>query len=85
MEILFIYALAVFRVSYMLVEDIGPYDVFKRLRKATKRFKWVNLECIYCISVPLSLLLLLFGLTLIECLAVASLVLFINLAHERLL
>ena len=42
--------LAVWRITYMLVEEDGPYDIFKRLRADFP--KGISpLECFYCTSI----------------------------------
>lgn len=47
----FLISLAVWRVSYMLTNETGPFDVFYRIRQT----RLVNLlSCMYCTSVWVS-------------------------------
>ena len=50
---LVVLALATWRLSYMLVMEAGPFDVFKRLRASTKLGGL--LECVFCMSVWVAL------------------------------
>ena len=46
----FLLSLAVWRITYLVTDDLGPFDVFLRLRRLSS-----FLSCPYCISVWVSL------------------------------
>jgi len=49
-------ALAVYRVSYLVARDDGPWNLFRRLRSAAKRTGAGRLvTCVNCLSVWVSL------------------------------
>jgi hypothetical protein len=53
---LLIAALAVWRISSLLSEEYGPYDIFERLRTKTAGTQLGKaLKCFYCISVWVAL------------------------------
>lgn len=69
----------------MLTEDLGPYDVFERLRDYTVKWKFLNLDCFYCISVVASLVIWAVGsIGFYEAIAMAGVAIFINCLHERI-
>lgn len=43
--------LATWRLTYLITEENGPYDVFLRLRKRTSSYKWIDMYCLDCMSV----------------------------------
>lgn len=52
---LVILVLATWRLSYMLLHDDGPFDVFDRLRRWANQTRFDGLfACIYCMSVWVS-------------------------------
>ncbi len=52
---LLLYALATFRLAYMITKESGPMFVFLKLRKAVKKDKGSSaaegISCPYCVSV----------------------------------
>jgi hypothetical protein len=50
---LFLYGLAVWRISSLLVHEDGPYAIFRRIREASKGFEvfWQLFQCVWCTSV----------------------------------
>lgn len=76
--------LAVWRIAYMLVEEDGPYDIFKRLRADFP--KGISpLECFYCTSVWVAII---FGvslqLSIVVIISLSAMAIFIKLIHDRL-
>lgn len=50
--LLFIYALATWRLAVMLVDEDGPFDVFDHVRRIANRIGLGQLfSCIWCMSV----------------------------------
>lgn len=81
----FILSLVVWRVTYMLTEEDGPYNVFTKLRDRTETAKWLDLSCFYCTSVLIVIIGYMAGLVgFYEALGLSTTAIFINLIHERL-
>lgn len=57
---LFIHTLIVFRISYSLTEEDGPFNVFSSLRNNTKKYNFLPFQCLYCTSVWIGVALSLF-------------------------
>lgn len=78
-------SLACWRVTYMLTNEEGPMEVFKKLRIKLRGKKWSPLECFYCTSVWVAFALGLFlKLSLVNLLSVSTLSILIESAHDRL-
>lgn len=83
--IIFLYGLAIWRISYALVEEDGPGKVLKKLREIFKS-DFSPLDCFYCTSIWVSLFFCFFTeLGFFYIFALSGLAIFINLVHERLL
>lgn len=74
-------SLAVWRVTYMLVEENGPFDVFCHLRNVP--FLKELLECPYCTSVWVAIpaTFIIRG-NVLTWLALSAVAIFINVAHD---
>lgn len=84
MQIILI-SLACWRITYILTNEEGPMEVFKKFRSDLRGKKWSPLECFYCTSVWVAIFLGLFlKLSLINLLAVSTLSILIESAHDRL-
>ena len=58
-ELLTLYAFAVWRLSYMLVNEAGAWDMFDHVRRGAERIGLGGLfSCVYCMSVWVSALML---------------------------
>lgn len=69
----------------MLTEDNCPWDICVKLRDSTRKLKFINLDCFYCISVVIALGVWAVGsLGFYEAIAMAGLAIFWQLIHERL-
>lgn len=78
-------ALAIFRISYLLVEDYGPYNVFGKLRHRTQEYNFIDLDCFSCTSIYVSLpFALLNDSWLIYWMGYSAAALLIYRLHERL-
>jgi hypothetical protein len=80
---LIVIALAVWRVSRIIVREDGPFDVFAKLRGAIdpSQKTWIGrgLNCIACVSFWLALVAaLLYGLSAAEWLAISAAAILIN-------
>lgn len=73
--------LAVYRVSYMLVNEDGPVDVFSKLREWVGQGTWIGrgFHCILCVSVWFSAIPALFmpHIFILDWLAISGAVLII--------
>lgn len=85
MQLFLLLSLALFRISYMLVEEEGPYQVFQKLRNSAEDKPWNPLWCFNCTSVSVALLFfLIFGLTWWYALGLSAMAMFIYSIHEKL-
>lgn len=48
---LLIHILFVFRLSYMLAEEAGPWNIFGKLRANTIKNQFLPFQCLFCTSV----------------------------------
>lgn len=64
--ILFLMAAATAWVAYMIVHTDGPYDIFHKMRMATKEHRWTKLTCIYCTATQVALLVLVASLSFVN-------------------
>lgn len=77
--------LAIFRITYLLVEDYGPFNVFEKLRIITAKYRFINLDCFYCTSIYISLpFALLNSLWFIYWMGYSGAAILIYRVHERL-
>jgi hypothetical protein len=82
-------ALATWRVSFLLTQEDGPWDVFARLRRATANsMPGRALECLYCTSVwvaaPIALWITPFGVRwVVTWLAISGAACLLHRATER--
>lgn len=58
---LIVIALAVWRFSYMLINEDGPFDILDRVRRLANRVDTISalFACIYCMSIWIAAALLL--------------------------
>ena len=42
---------AIWRVSYMLAHESGPFKLFIHIRDITRNWQWINFDCQNCTSV----------------------------------
>jgi hypothetical protein len=89
---LIVYALASWRMAYMLVNEAGPFMMFTQIRKVTgiqhdnagKPIAWpdVNLlSCIYCTSMWTALFSLIIPRWLVNILAISGLAILVESAN----
>lgn len=43
--------LAIYRLTFMLVYEVGPYEMFGKLRLSLEGKPWNPLDCFYCTSI----------------------------------
>ena len=67
----------------MLTEELGPYNIFQRLRDSLHTFKWFPLDCINCTSIWVSVVVLL-RLNFLYIFAFSSASIFINAIYKKL-
>jgi hypothetical protein len=84
MELLIILSLVCWRITYALVEQTGPLNIFTALRKKVYNSPLSPLHCFLCTTIwvafPLSLL---YSNWLIGMFAISALAIFINTVWER--
>ena len=96
LEALILGSLSVWRLTYMLQEESGPFAIFEKLRARIDRMSWENggirdgFNCFYCLSVWIAILLVgLFllsswvFLTLTFILSISAVAIFVNKFHEE--
>ena len=86
---LIIGALAVYSLTYLLIDAEGPLHLFEHIRvlfsKIQKRYKVINFDCFDCLSVWVAIIIgLVLRLNIIEIMAIAGLAMIINRITERL-
>lgn len=83
--ILFIYVLAIWRISYALTEEKGPGGLLEKLRESFKSSKWSPLGCFYCTSVWVSAIVCFaLGLPFLFIFGLSAGAIFVHTVHERL-
>ena len=96
LEALILGSLSVWRLTYMLQEESGPFAIFEKLRARIDRMSWKDggirdgFNCFYCLSVWIAILLVgLFllsswiFLTLTFILSISAVAIFVNKFHEE--
>ena len=69
----------------MLTEELGPYNIFQRLRDSLHTFKWFPLDCINCTSIWVSVIVVvLLRLNFLYIFAFSSASIFINAIYKKL-
>lgn len=82
---LFILSLVIWRLSFMLTEESAPFQALDWLREKTNDWRFIDLDCFYCISVVVSLFLYIIGSAgFYEALALSSIAIFIENIHQRI-
>ena len=82
-------ALAVYSLTYLLIDTEGPLHLFEHIRTAfnriQKRYKVINFDCFYFLSVWVAIAIgLMLQLNIIYIMAIAGLAMIINRITERL-
>lgn len=73
------------RISYLLVEEDGPYRIFWKLRYKLKDNPVSPLGCFYCTSLWVAIPLAFFTSNiLLNIFVISAVSIFINLIHDRL-
>lgn len=96
LEALILGSLSVWRLTYMLQEESGPFAIFEKLRARIDRMSWKDggvrdgFNCFYCLSVWIAILLVgLFllsswvFLTLTFILSISAVAIFVNKFYEE--
>lgn len=79
---LFIWSLACWRISYLLVNEDGPNDLIKRFRAWTMQSTWSPLGCFYCTSFWVGLVIALISKNdWFIGIALSAAAIFIDMAH----
>lgn len=82
--IIFLYGLAIWRISYALTEEDGPGKSLKSFRESFDS-DWSPLNCFYCTSVWVSFFFCLtIGLGFFYIFALSALAIFIHGIHEMI-
>lgn len=78
-------ALICWRITLLLTDEDGPWDIFYKLRLEMSDKRWSPLNCFYCTSVWVALPLgLLTDNALFYWLPISAVSILINLIHEKL-
>lgn len=86
----FLLSLVTWRITYMLIEDVGPAEIFERWRAFAARFDrpfgfYYMVTCWYCLSIWIALpISFLTGTWYISWLALAAMTIFLHLLHDKL-
>lgn len=79
-------SLAIWRLTYMVVEEDGPGNIFLKLRESASSDKqrlWLPFNCFYCASVWVSAIVcLLLNRPFIEIFAYSGTAIFLYVLHE---
>lgn len=82
---LILFSLVCWRLSYMLVEEDGPRNIFQRMRFWFQDRRFPVLDCLYCTSVWVAMPLALFTpRPLLYWLPISALAIFTHLLHEKI-